>query len=54
MLVDYKTDRTDAQTLIARYQKQLELYADALARILGKTVKRKLIYSLHLGHEIAL
>ena len=56
VLLDYKTDRVDnAEELIRRYKKQLELYADALNRFgAGKTVKEILIYSFALAEEIVI
>lgn len=54
VLVDYKTDHASAAVLKGRYQKQLDLYADALYHILGKPVKKKLIYSFHLSEVIPL
>jgi len=54
VLVDYKTDHVrDADTLVGRYKKQLDLYARALESITGKIVKEKLIYSVILGRTIA-
>ena len=54
VLVDYKTDHVrDADTLVGRYKKQLDLYARALESITGKTVKEKLIYSVILGKTIS-
>ncbi len=56
-LVDYKTDRVFrdvAAELIAKYRVQLELYAKALERITGKTVKEKVIYSVSAGIDIYL
>ena len=53
VLVDYKTDRVnDEQTLLERYKKQLELYADAVAESFGLPVLEKIIYSLHLKKKI--
>jgi len=56
VLLDYKTDRVDnAQELVRRYKKQLELYADALSRFGdGKPVKEILIYSFALEETIRL
>ena len=56
MLLDYKTYRVDnAEELIRRYKKQLELYADALNRFgAGKTVKEILIYYFALAEEIVI
>ncbi|MBF1273178.1 UvrD-helicase domain-containing protein, partial [Oribacterium sinus] len=40
ILVDYKTDRVkDGEELRNRYQKQIDLYSEALEQILGKNVK---------------
>jgi ATP-dependent helicase/nuclease subunit A len=58
VLLDYKTDRVDAaEELITRYKTQLDLYADALARIFSDeekqvTVKESLIYSFALQETI--
>jgi ATP-dependent helicase/nuclease subunit A len=55
VLVDYKTDRvSEAGELVARYQTQLNLYAEALQKAYGIPVSRKLIYSTALGCEISL
>ena len=52
VLLDYKTDKLDEEKLKAYYTKQLELYAEALVGITGKTVSEKLIYSFKLGKII--
>ena len=56
VLLDYKTDHVDnAQELVRRYKKQLELYADALSRFSDeKPVKEILIYSFALAETILL
>ena len=55
ILVDYKTDRVkDGEELRNRYQKQIDLYNEALEQILGKTVKRRVLYSFSLGEEVDL
>ena len=55
ILVDYKTDRVkDGEELRNRYQKQIELYSEALEQILGKKVKRRVLYSFSLGEEVDL
>lgn len=55
VLLDYKTDRVDtAETLIMRYETQLELYAEALGRVFHGNHAQKLIYSFHLGEVISL
>jgi ATP-dependent helicase/nuclease subunit A len=59
VLLDYKTDRVEtAEELVVRYETQLELYADALARIFSNEkkqviVKERLIYSFALHEVIA-
>ena len=55
ILVDYKTDRVkDGEELRNRYQKQIELYSEALEQILGKKVRRRVLYSFSLGEEVDL
>ena len=55
ILVDYKTDRVkDGEELRNRYQKQIDLYSEALEQILGKKVKRRDLYSFSLGEEVDL
>lgn len=55
VLVDYKTDRvSEAGELTARYQTQLDLYAEALRKAYGMPVAQKLIYSTALDCEILL
>ena len=55
ILVDYKTDRVkDGAELRNRYQKQIDLYSEALEQILGKKVKRRVLYSFSLGEEVDL
>ena len=54
-LLDYKTDAVKSEEeLKNRYQKQLELYAKALARVSEKEILSPLIYSFSLGREIIL
>ena len=53
ILVDYKTDRVrEGEELRERYRKQIMLYSDALEAILGKRVKRRVLYSFYLGEEV--
>ena len=56
VLVDYKTDRVPEDggeaVLLRRYEKQLELYADAITRACGIRVKEKIIYSFALNKSI--
>ena len=56
ILGDYKTDRVgEAGELIARYQTQLNLYAEAcLQKAYGIPLRRSWIYSTALGREISL
>ena len=55
ILVDYKTDRVkNGEELRNRYQKQIDLYSEALEQILGKKVKRRVLYSFSLGEEVDL
>ena len=55
ILVDYKTDRVkDGEELRNRYQKQIDLYSEALEQLLGKKVKRRVLYSFSLGEEVDL
>ena len=47
VIVDYKTDKVkNAADLIPRYAGQLELYAEAVSRVLGLRVSEKILYSL--------
>ena len=53
ILVDYKTDRVKSEEeLRERYQKQIMLYSDALEAILGKKVKKRVLYSFYLGEGV--
>lgn len=55
VVLDYKTDRVkEAGELIDRYHAQLDYYAKALERLMGKKVKEKIIYSFALREEIIL
>lgn len=50
VILDYKTDRVaTTRELYDEYHRQLDLYAYAAARILGKQVKEKILYSVRLG-----
>lgn len=52
VVVDYKTDRVRSMNeLQERYHAQLEYYAQALAQVLQKPVKEKIIYSFALHEE---
>ena len=53
VVFDYKTDYVKSgEELIRRYEKQLQLYAEALEQLTGKNVKERVIYSFVLGKEI--
>ena len=55
ILVDYKTDLVEKgqeQALVKKYQIQLDYYAKALERLLGKKVREKIIYSFALGRAL--
>jgi helicase-exonuclease AddAB, AddA subunit, Firmicutes type len=58
VIVDYKTDRVDAENgekeLRKRYEKQLQLYADAVARGTGKKIREVIIYSFALNKCIGI
>ncbi|MDR2903972.1 MAG: helicase-exonuclease AddAB subunit AddA [Clostridiales bacterium] len=52
VLLDYKSDRVNAQTLesvLARYRVQMEMYRRAIEANTGKHVKESLIYFFELG-----
>ena len=49
VLVDYKTDYADEETLRERYALQLGWYARALAKITGRKVKEAYLFSLREG-----
>ena len=49
VLLDYKTDSVASmQELWNRYETQLDYYSEALTKLMGKTVKEKILYSFHL------
>ena len=57
VLVDYKTDKVTggtAEPIASRYRIQLETYASALEKILGKKVKEKHIYLFDTGETLSL
>ena len=52
-MLDYKTDKVKtAEELILRYKTQLDIYADALARIFDTDKSEELIYSFRLQEII--
>lgn len=55
VLIDYKTDRVETkEELCGRYEKQIDLYRDAIERAMDKKVKESLLYSFFLGEEVSL
>lgn len=55
VLLDYKTDKVDdEQQLVLRYERQLELYKNAIEASYGVKVKEVLIYSFALERSINL
>lgn len=55
VILDYKTDHvTTEEELVKRYQKQLNLYGQAVEQMTGKNVKELIMYSFRLGKEIIL
>lgn len=54
VVMDYKTDNADSDTLIGRYKAQLDYYASTLEKLTGKRVKEKILYSFKNGCEIPL
>ena len=52
VLMDYKTDVADEETLLGRYKAQLATYAEIIEQLTGDKVKEQIIYSFHLGKEI--
>ena len=55
VLMDYKTDHLEKgqeEVLVKRYHAQMEAYAEALVKITGKPVEKKVLYSFSLNKEI--
>ena len=53
VVLDYKTDRVNrAHDLIGRYQTQLAYYGEALARMTGKPIREKVIYSFYYNETL--
>jgi len=52
VLVDYKTDRCDADELKQRYREQLTWYARALRDITGRPVREIFLYALRQGRAL--
>ena len=53
-LLDYKTDEADEEELRRRYAGQLAVYADAIAKIMGKSVAERYIYGFLAGKTVVL
>jgi len=56
-VVDFKTDRVKGEALRRRaeeYRAQVEAYSEALSRIFGKKVCRKVLYFFHTGETVEL
>ena len=51
-IIDYKTNKVKEDTLVQMYGLQLSLYAKAFKEATGVDVKRKYLYSFHLGKLI--
>ncbi len=54
VVMDYKTDVCDEETLIGRHKAQLDYYADTLSKLRGLPVKEKILYSFYLEKEVSL
>ena len=54
VVMDYKTDACDEETLVGRYKAQLEYYADTLAKLRGLPVKEMVMYSFGMDKEVPL
>lgn len=52
VVMDYKTDACDEDTLIGRYKAQLDYYADTLSKLRGLPVKEKIMYSFSMEKEV--
>ena len=55
VILDYKTDSLkpgEEEKLVRLYSLQLDIYARAAERLLGRKVKEKLLYSFSLGKTI--
>ncbi|MBE5932198.1 MAG: helicase-exonuclease AddAB subunit AddA [Lachnospiraceae bacterium] len=52
VVMDYKTDACDEETLIGRYKAQLEYYGDTLAKLRGMPIKEKVMYSFSMEKEV--
>lgn len=51
-VIDYKYSRAAAEKLVERYKKQLDLYAQSAAKLLGKEIESETIVNLFSGEVI--
>lgn len=51
-VIDYKYSRASAEKLVERYKKQLDLYAQTAAKLLGKEIESETIVNLFSGEVI--
>lgn len=54
VVMDYKTDRADEETLLGRYKAQLVNYGETVEKLTGKRIKELIIYSFYLDKEISI
>lgn len=54
VVMDYKTDACDEDTLIGRYKAQLKYYGDTLSQLRGLPVKEMIMYSFGMEKEVSL
>jgi ATP-dependent helicase/nuclease subunit A len=53
-IIDYKYSRSDGEHLKERYKKQLDLYAFATEKILGKKVSKKTLVNIYSGEVLSI
>ena len=54
VVMDYKTDACDEETLIGRYKAQLDYYAQTISKLRGMPVKEKVMYSFGMEKVVPL
>ncbi len=52
VVMDYKTDACDEETLIGRHKAQLDYYGRTLEKLRGLPIKEKILYSFSLEKEV--
>ena len=52
VIIDYKYSGADKKTLYNRYAKQLEIYGEAVEKVLRKKVIKKIVVSLITGEAV--